>query len=39
MDMKEITGKEWLKYGVLYPLGLILLAAALESLERMFFVS
>ena len=34
MDMKEITGKDWLKYGVLYPLALILLGAVLDTLER-----
>ena len=34
MDMKEITGKEWLKYGVLYPLSLILLGAALDGISR-----
>jgi hypothetical protein len=34
MDMEKITGKEWLKYGVLYPLGIILLGAVLDTIGR-----
>ena len=37
MENEVITGKHWLIYGVLYPLGVILLAAAVESLSRIFF--
>ena len=37
MENEVITGKHWLIYGVLYPLGVILLAAALESIGRMLF--
>ena len=37
MEMEEITGKHWLIYGVLYPLGVILLAAAVETIGRIFF--
>ena len=37
MENEVITGKHWLIYGVLYPLGVIVLAAAMESLSRIFF--
>ena len=37
MENKEFFGKEWWLYGVLYPLGVIVLAAAMESLGRMIF--
>ena len=37
MENEEFTGKEWWLYGVLYPLGVIVLAAAMESLSRIFF--
>lgn len=37
MEMEKFTGKDWLLYGVFYPLGVILLAAVVESLGRLFF--
>ena len=37
MEMEKITGKHWLIYGVLYPLGVILLAAVVESVGRLIF--
>lgn len=37
MEIEKFTGKDWLLYGVLYPLGVIVLAAAMESLGRMIF--
>ena len=37
MENKDFFGKEWWLYGVLYPLGVIVLAAAMESLSRIFF--
>ena len=37
MENKEFYGKERWLYGVLYPLGVIVLAAAMESLGRMIF--
>ena len=37
MENEKITGKHWLIYGVLYPLGVILLAAAVESVGRLIF--
>jgi hypothetical protein len=37
MENKEFFGKEWWLYGVLYPLGVIVLAAACESIGRIFF--
>ena len=37
MENEVITGKHWLIYGVLYPLGIILLAAAVESISRLIF--
>ena len=37
MENEVITGKHWLIYGVLYPLGVILLAAAAETIGRMIF--
>ena len=37
MENEKITGKDWLLYGVLYPLGVILLAAAVESVGRLIF--
>lgn len=37
MENEIITGKHWLIYGVLYPLGVILLAAAVETIGRMIF--
>lgn len=37
MENEVITGKHWLIYGVLYPLGVIVLAAAMESIGRMIF--
>ena len=36
MEEKEITGKEWIKYGIIYPLALILIAALAETISRMF---
>lgn len=36
MEEKEITGKHWVLYGVIYPLAVILLAALAETISRMF---
>jgi hypothetical protein len=37
MEIEKFTGKDWLLYGVVYPLSVILLAAVVESLGRLFF--
>ena len=37
MEMEKFTGKDWLLYGVIYPLCVILLAAAMETIGRKIF--
>lgn len=36
MDMEEITGKHWVKYGVIYPIFLIAACVLAEWLESLY---
>jgi len=37
MENEKFTKQEWVKYGILYPIGLILMCAIADYIDRLVF--